>query len=208
MSNDKDETRKYEELYHLAQRVFSDTKDRFFRLEEKVARHLTVVGLFLVLYGIAFKIIYEELFPPNDIVDYVLLVLLLVVLVIVILTVWYLLKSLQVEGIKRPIIDDGMFKFFNQNEYINIIYGLTKSYANATKENIATTECKIPNISRAHRLIQLSVLLLGVVFFIILLQLFLVKPYPKDHFGKENSHDIQQEQTNGTRAQETIQTGH
>lgn len=114
---------KYRELYILAKEAFDKELERLHQLDEKAARYFTIFALLLGAFGFFSKSILECAVPPEGGIEGLLLAA-CVILAYCLLRGWH--KVVRVLRIRKFAKIPVCIDFFDDNDLIDIYYGLSK----------------------------------------------------------------------------------
>lgn len=140
---------KYEELYKHAKYVFDEEISRFGRVEDKAARFITVVTSLLAVYALTGRQLFGDLMPAENIIQKLLLTLAALVLVGLLSSWGFAFYAMHVQGMRKAPLNNKLLSFYNDNELINIYYGMAKQFSVSLEHNRAITDLKAHRIKRS-----------------------------------------------------------
>jgi hypothetical protein len=140
---------KYEELYKHAKYVFDEEVSRFARVEDKAARFITVVTSLLAVYALTGRQLFPDLIPADNCTAKLLLLLAALVLVGLLASWGFAFHALHVQGLKKAPLNEKLLSFYNDNELINIYYGMAKQFSVSLEHNRSITDLKAQRIKRS-----------------------------------------------------------
>lgn len=149
---------KYEELYKHAKYVFDEEVARFGRVEDKAAKFITVVTSLLVVYALTGRQLFGELMPADNYSEKLLLIFAALVLVGLLASWGFAFQALHVQGVKKAPLNEKLLSFYNDNELINIYYGMAKQFSASLEHNRAITDLKAQSIKRSFWCIVATVI--------------------------------------------------
>jgi hypothetical protein len=124
--------KKFEELYALAKSAFRSDTERLSAAEEKASRYLSVLALVLGLNAAGFHEFIAHATPPYRLSSGIFLSCYIAVSVCNGLAVWHLFHALAVTKVFALPVDQLLLDHFWSNKYEDAIYGMTRSYLDAT----------------------------------------------------------------------------
>lgn len=157
---------KYKELYAYSTDVLIKEHERFNRADEKAFRYATTFVFLIGAYAFFNKAIIEEILPPRELLEWM-LVALGVVGLIVSLWGWYGANSvIRLFPYVSRRLDDDMIAFFRKENLLNIYYGLAKENSAAYQENLLFAQKKHQILTRISARLKISV---GVLIWVAIL---------------------------------------
>jgi hypothetical protein len=139
---------------------------RFIRIDDKAAKYLSILTLVAAVSGFFGKWIIVNLIPPKSGTELALDIV-GATLFIMIFVSWFLIFNvLKIQGIKTLPLDDETIKFFDNNELVDIYYGLARGNKDAFEENGKITDLKSRKLHYGYISILCSVVLLA--FFLLI----------------------------------------
>ena len=166
----EDEKEKTLELYTLVKSAYAESIDIFTKLEEKANKHLTLMGILLIPYGITVNNVLEKFHDFYFGVNYLLLFLLLSTFIAIIFSIIRILKSLQIDILEQVSVDTELVDFFKSRQYIEVINAMIRGYMKAIAYNEETANEKIKFVKNAHNTLKISIYLLSIIYIIIAVQ--------------------------------------
>ncbi len=151
---------KYKELYELSLHVFSEEHNRARRLDDKAARFVTVLTAIIGVYGFFSKWIVANAVPPENGVEWFLIINYSVLFITLTASWIVMLMGLSLSKSKKIPLDEGIINLFKQNRLIDIYYSFAIQLKKEHKVNRATTGRKVSLFSFGYAMIFVSLLLL------------------------------------------------
>lgn len=150
--------RKYEELYKLSKDGLDEELGRFRRLDEKASNYLSVLSILLIISGLAGQSTIELIIPPTSIWDWLCLASGVAFFASLLIALHFVFSVLKTSYLLMKIpISTELIKFFDDNDYLDIIYALTKGNVGAVSENRMVSDRKVRNLTWGYRLTLVSV---------------------------------------------------
>jgi hypothetical protein len=115
---------KYEELYQLSNESLAEELQRSHRIEEKASRFFAVLSLLLALSGISGKFILTSVIPPKNWIDFICMSFAILFVLSALSGLYFTFKVFQLSYLVKAPVDNDVIKFFDDNEYLDIIYAL------------------------------------------------------------------------------------
>ena len=169
--------KKYEELYRLSKEGLDEELSRFKRVDEKASRYFSALSILLVVSGFAGRPTLEAMLPPTTLWDWLSvgcgLALLLSLLTAVLVVFSVLRTSYQLT--KMPVSHE-LVRFFDDHQYLDIIYALSKGNVEAVDENRRVSDQKIFRLAWGYRLILLSIFFMALFMLTIVVGAWNVAP--------------------------------
>ena len=151
------ELKKYKELYKLSIKVLENDHKRFIRIDEKAYQYLSVFTLLIGIYGFFIKWIIENIIPPQNYLD-LLLILMVILLMASLCYTWFIIFSIvKITSLLKMPID---VKFFDDNKLIDIYHALARGNKEALDSNMIKTNKKAILLNKAHKWMNITVLII------------------------------------------------
>lgn len=108
--------KRWEILYDYSTRSLDQEVDRFYKIEDKISKFISVVTLLITIFIGSLGIFSDDLLPINNRLE-IFLVILLVFTFISLCCVWLLLfKGLRLQKVKRVSLNDKFIDTFKKEE--------------------------------------------------------------------------------------------
>jgi hypothetical protein len=103
----------------------------------------------LAVYALTGRQLFGDLIPPENGTEK-LLVLLATLVLVGLLTSWgFAFQAMHMQGIKKAPLNEALLSFYNDNELVNIYYGMSKQFSASLVHNRAITDLKAQGIKRS-----------------------------------------------------------
>lgn len=150
--------KKYEELYNHSKYVFDEEISRFSRIEDKASKFITVITSLLAVYALIGKQLFGDLFPPENCLEGILIILAFLVLLGLLASWGFAFRTMYIQGIKKAPLNNQVLSFYDENKLIDIYYGMAKGFSSSLVYNEAINDLKAKNIKRSYWCIVLTVI--------------------------------------------------
>lgn len=151
---------KYKELFEYSKEVYNEELSRFFRIDEKASKYLSILTLLLGGFGYFGIWVLDNMLPPKNFIEWLLLINLILLFLSLIIAWYYNFSALKLHSLIKLPLDSETIEFFNNNEQIDIYFALSKELANTNIKNKNETDKKSKNLFRNYVFIIISVGLL------------------------------------------------
>lgn len=154
---------KYEELYALSKEAVADGIERIRKTDEKAHKFATLSGLLMVVSAVGGKSVIESVVPPKTVFAWVSLISYLLFFAAILFAFVNILRSMRVATIGTPGMNKDVISFFDKEEYLDILYALTKRNSDIVESNDATCKEKLKSLLRTYRALLISVGLISIL---------------------------------------------
>jgi hypothetical protein len=150
--------KRYEELYRYARTTYDDERKHVDEAEAKVARFFPLIVLLLGIGSIGVK---DSLgiIKASPRAGSIFLIPYFFFYVTSISYIFAFLRTTSIWWSKSPSIDDTVIKYFNKNQYIDIIYSYSHEFLNYARETSKIAERKYKSLNLAYYLLIAAVAL-------------------------------------------------
>lgn len=144
---------KYRALFELSKELLFREHEHFTRLEQKASALLSIFTLLIPAAAFFAKWSVDNVVPPGDVFDWLLLAIALSLLASAAGTWGRLLYVFKLAEYSRIPLDQRMLDFFDRHDEIDVYYALACGIAAAYADNRAVTERKAEQLTGAYRAI-------------------------------------------------------
>jgi hypothetical protein len=167
---DEYELKKYEELYSLSKSELEKGHTRFGLIEEKATRHFS---LLIVLLGFVSVGIPEYVSIAKSQMTYyhwIFVFLYPLLALSVLVSIFCYMRAISFSRYKNIVLDTEMFDHFKKNKYVDVIFSLSKRYADDLVIINRATDKKVEKANLAFRFTHISLVLivLTIILYIII----------------------------------------
>ena len=157
---------KYKELFEYAKEVYKEELARFTRIDEKASKYLSILTLILGGFGYFGIWVIDNILPPQNILEWVLLINLILLFASLIAAWFFNFRALRLHSLQKMPLDNETIEFFNDNKSIDIYFAMTKGLSETNSRNKNETDKKSKNLYRNYISTIISVILLIIFTFI------------------------------------------
>ena len=155
--------KKYEELYALSKEAVADGIERIRKTDEKAHKFATLSGLLMVVSAVGGKSVIESVVPPKTPFAWVSLISYLLFFAAILFAFVNILRSMRVATLGTPGMNKEVINFFDKEEYLDILYALTKRNSDIVESNDATRKEKLKCLLKTYKALLLSVGLISIL---------------------------------------------
>lgn len=155
--NESELLKKYEELYNLTKKGLSEELEAIRQLEEKSSRYLSVVGIVLGVSTLGLKFVIETILPCKTFLDDIVVTVLVIFLILTFITIVTLFTVFRTRGLSHFPINHELVEFFDQYNYLDSIFALTRGNIDAVLMNRKVRLDKIRRLSYGYILMLWSI---------------------------------------------------
>jgi len=156
--SDEHRQKRYEELYKYSKEVYDEQKKRVENVELKAARFLPLLALLLGVGAIGIKETAVILkISPGISVFFVIPYFFFYITSIC--SIFAFLGTVAIRSVKSPSVDENVIEYFNQHQYLAIIYSFSHSYLEYARAASETARRKYEALKWAYRMLVASVIL-------------------------------------------------
>jgi len=164
MTNMDQTLKKYEELYALSKEAVADGIERIRKTDEKAHKFATLSGLLMVVSAVGGKSVIESVVPPKNPLAWISLVSYLLFFAAILFAFVNILRSMRVATLGIPGMNKEVIGFFdNEEEYLDIIYALTKRNSDIVESNDALSKEKLKCLLKTYKALLWSVGLISIL---------------------------------------------
>jgi len=162
-SEDDLELQKYKELFDLSKEVFSEELERSSRIDAKASQYLAILTFLLSVFALFGRDILDTALPPDDFLEWFLVVGSGVVIAIILLSWLFIFSALDKKEIRKiPIATE----FFRTNKLVDVYYTMSRSIQENLIVNRKNTNRRLNNLTFGYKLIGAAMILLFVLFIV------------------------------------------
>lgn len=154
---------KYKELYNLSKEAFNEELSRSHRIDQKATTYLAVLTFLLGILSFFGTRLIDSIFPPNDFLEWCLLVFCSSLLILIVFTWFVLFRVLKVHEFSKIPID---IQYFYKNELIDVYYGFSKGMNQNLSRNREIGDKKSLRLYKGYILIRVIVIFIAIFSFI------------------------------------------
>lgn len=158
--------KKYEELYKYSKEALAEELNRFVRADKKASRLINILTFLIGLYGYFCKELIENIYPPENCIETIMLFLLVAELVLLLVSWFNHFEVLRRVSIKKLTINEEFIDFFKKNKLINIYVGLSNENSNAFMRNKRIADRKYDLLESGYEFISYSLIGVLVIMFL------------------------------------------
>lgn len=160
---------KYEELFKYQKEQFEAARSRFNRLEEKAVKFLSSATFALSAYVLLVRWVSDKIFPPTDILGWVVVISIVVTFLSLCSTWSMVLRSIKLRTLVKLKADNEMVDFFKKNKLETVYLSLARRYVQAIQKVNDEYNEKLEYVRKAYSEIVFS----GWCFFISTILIFI-----------------------------------
>jgi hypothetical protein len=160
---------KYQELYQLSKEAFNEELERFFRIDEKATKYLSVITLVLGFLPFVSNWSITKIIPPSSYIEWFLFVI-GILFCLSVFASWIITFSvLKLHKVGKIPLSSEMIDFFDNHSLLNIYYTLSKSNKDVLLMNRKQVNKKSKRLYYAYQTIIASGIFLLILFLLTLI---------------------------------------
>ena len=152
---------KYKELFNLSKEVLNEELNRYRSLDEKASKYLSALTVLLGIYSFFVSRLFEQLFPPHDILDWLLAATLFLLFISIIVSWFLIFKILRISHLSKTPLS---INFFDEHKLVDIYYATAKTNHMALLQNRQTNNRKSKLLEYGYEAMRITMLLI-IIFF-------------------------------------------
>jgi heme/copper-type cytochrome/quinol oxidase subunit 4 len=167
--NDDYELKKYEELYSLSKTELEKGHARYTSIEEKTTRHFSVLVFILGLVSITIPEYIAVVKSQSTWLHKSFVFIYPILAINVFLSIFFHLRALSFSKYKNVVLNQEMFDHFRNHKYIDVIYSMSKRFADDLETINNVTDAKIKRATIAFRFTYVSLALVALTILVYVL---------------------------------------
>ncbi|MCV6639327.1 hypothetical protein [Candidatus Albibeggiatoa sp. nov. NOAA] len=145
-----DDAEKAAALYQYAKDVYDEELKRYNRIDDKAFKLLSVLSIFIGLFGFILRWLAEEIIPPESLYAWIVLISSSGLLIASCVSWWLMFRVIEVSDLQKMPLDRGVFDFF-KNDLHDIHQGFAETFEEANQTNRKLNDKKAKTLSFGYK---------------------------------------------------------
>jgi hypothetical protein len=175
---------KYKELFNLSKEILNEELNRYRSLEEKASKYISALTVLIGIYAFFVSQLFPRLFPPQEILDWLLGAILFLLFISIITSWFFIFKILRVSYLSKTPLT---IEFFDEHRLVDIYYAIARTNHKALIENRKTNDYKSKLLGQGYQAMRITMILTIIFFFMFA---FYACKNTKDKYIKNDSSEL------------------